>query len=80
VKLGPRRVQLSGHDSSLGHRCVTASKDPGYVDIPGATGAVYFAVATDNLGSAAQITASVHSGTAIVPVVVAGYRPPVAIL
>jgi hypothetical protein len=37
---------------------LVASKDPGYVDIPGATGTAYFAVATDNLGSAAQITAT----------------------
>jgi hypothetical protein len=59
---------------------VTVSIDPGYVDIPGATGAVYFSVPTDNLGSTAQITASVHSGTAIVPVVVASCRPPAAIL
>jgi hypothetical protein len=42
---------------------------PGYVDIPGATETGEFAVATVNLGSAAQITASVDSGTANLPVV-----------
>jgi len=47
---------------------VAASGDPGYVDIPGATGTGDFAVATVNLGSASQITASANTGTANLPV------------
>jgi hypothetical protein len=47
---------------------LAASSDPGYVDIPGATGTGDFAVATINLGSAAQITASANTGTANLPV------------
>jgi virginiamycin B lyase len=47
---------------------LAASADPGYVDIPGATGTGDFAVATVNLGSAAQITASANTGTANLPV------------
>jgi probable HAF family extracellular repeat protein len=41
---------------------VAISGDPGYVDIPGATGAGVFAVATFNLGSSAPITASADTG------------------
>jgi virginiamycin B lyase len=47
---------------------LAASADPGYVDIPGATGTGDFAVATVNLGSAAQITASANTGTTSLPV------------
>jgi len=47
---------------------LAASGDPGYVDIPGATGTGDFAVATVNLGAAAQITASANTGTANLPV------------
>ena len=47
---------------------LAASADHGYVDIPGATGTGDFAVATVNLGSAAQITASANTGTANLPV------------
>jgi virginiamycin B lyase len=47
---------------------LAASGDPGYVDIPGATGAGAFAVATVNLGAAAQITAGANTGTANLPV------------
>jgi uncharacterized repeat protein (TIGR02543 family) len=43
---------------------LAASADPGFVDIPGATGTGVFAVATVNLGAAAQITASANTGTA----------------
>jgi streptogramin lyase len=47
---------------------LAASGDPGFVDIPGATGTGVFAVATVNLGTAAQITASANTGTANLPV------------
>jgi virginiamycin B lyase len=47
---------------------LAASADPGYVDIPGATGTGDFAVATVNLGSSAQITANANTGTANLPV------------
>jgi hypothetical protein len=47
---------------------LAASGDPGYVDIPGATGTGDFAVATFNLGVAASITASANTGTASLPV------------
>jgi hypothetical protein len=47
---------------------LAASGDPGFVDIPGATGTGDFAVATVNLGIAATITASANTGTAILPV------------
>jgi hypothetical protein len=47
---------------------LVASGDPGYVDIPGATGTGVFAVATVNLGSASQVTASVNTGSANLPV------------
>lgn len=41
---------------------LAASNDPGYVDIPGATGTGNFAAATFNLGVAASITASANTG------------------
>jgi hypothetical protein len=41
---------------------LAASGDPGYVDIPGATGTGDFAVATINLGSTATITAAANTG------------------
>jgi len=47
---------------------LAASGDPGYVDIPGATGTGDFAVATVNLGSQASITAAANTGTANLPV------------
>jgi hypothetical protein len=47
---------------------LVASSDPGYVDIPGATGTGVFVIATVNLGSASQITASANTGTANLPV------------
>ena len=47
---------------------LAASGDPGYVDIPGATGTGDFAVATFNLGVAASITARANTGTASLPV------------
>lgn len=42
---------------------LAASSDPGYVDIPGAMGTGFFAVATDDLGAGAAITVSVDTGT-----------------
>jgi sugar lactone lactonase YvrE len=50
---------------------LVASGDPGYVDIPGATGTGVFAVATINLGIDATITASANTGTANLPVTLA---------
>jgi streptogramin lyase len=47
---------------------LAASGDPGFVDIPGATGSGAFAVATVNLGSDATITAAANTGTANLPV------------
>jgi hypothetical protein len=47
---------------------LAASSDPGFVDIPGPSGTGDFAVATVNLGVAAQITASANTGTANLPV------------
>jgi hypothetical protein len=47
---------------------LAASGDPGYVDIPGATGTGVFAVATVNLGIDAAITAAANTGTANLPV------------
>jgi hypothetical protein len=49
---------------------IAASADPGYVDIPGATGAGAFAVATINLGVDATITAGANTGAANLPVTV----------
>jgi hypothetical protein len=48
---------------------LAASGDPGFVDIPGATGTGVFAVATVNLGTDATITASANTGTANLPVI-----------
>jgi hypothetical protein len=47
---------------------LAASGDPGYVDIPGATGTGVFAVATANLGIDATITAAANTGAANLPV------------
>jgi hypothetical protein len=47
---------------------LAASGDPGYVDIPGATGTGDFAVATVNLGVDATITAGANTGMANLPV------------
>ena len=49
---------------------LAATSDPGYVDIPGATGMGLFAVATVNLGADGTITAAADSGTANLPVTV----------
>ena len=49
---------------------IAASADPGYVDIPGATGSGAFAVATINLGVDATITAAANTGAANLPVTV----------
>jgi len=48
---------------------LAASGDPGYVDIPGATGTGVFAVATVNLGIDATITAAANTGAANLPVI-----------
>jgi YVTN family beta-propeller protein len=50
---------------------LAASADPGYVDIPGATGTGVFAVATVNLGIDATITAAANTGAANLPVTLA---------
>jgi hypothetical protein len=47
---------------------LAASGDPGYVDIPGATGTGVFAVATVNLGADATITAAANTGESNLPV------------
>jgi YVTN family beta-propeller protein len=47
---------------------LAASGDPGFVDIPGATGTGVFAVATVNLGIDATITAAANTGAANLPV------------
>jgi hypothetical protein len=47
---------------------LAASGDPGFVDIPGATGTGVFAVATVNLGIDATIAASANTGAANLPV------------
>jgi hypothetical protein len=47
---------------------LAASGDPGYVDVPGATGTGVFAVATVNLGIDATITAAANTGMANLPV------------
>ncbi len=54
---------------------LAASGDPGYVDIPGATGTGVFAVAAVNLGIAATITASADTGTANLPISFTSARP-----
>jgi virginiamycin B lyase len=50
---------------------LAASGDPGFVDIPGATGSGAFAVATVNLGSDATITVGANTGTANLSVTLA---------
>jgi hypothetical protein len=47
---------------------LAASDDPGFVDIPGATGNGVFAFATINLGTDATITASANTGATNLPV------------
>ena len=49
---------------------IAATADPGYVDIPGATGSGAFAVASINLGVDATITAAGNTGAANLPVTV----------
>jgi YVTN family beta-propeller protein len=48
---------------------LAASGDPGFVDIPGATGTGVFAVATVNVGADATITAAANTGAANLPVI-----------
>jgi virginiamycin B lyase len=50
---------------------LAASGDPGFVDIPGATGTGVLAVATVNLGIDATITAAANTGAANLPVTLA---------
>jgi YVTN family beta-propeller protein len=47
---------------------LAASADPGYVDIPGATGTGVFAVATVNLGIDATIAVTANTGMANLPI------------
>jgi len=47
---------------------LAASGDPGYVDIPGATGTGVFAVATVNLGASGAITVGANTGATTLPV------------
>jgi hypothetical protein len=49
---------------------LAASGDPGIVDIPGALGIGFFAVATVNVGATAQITASADTGAGSPPVTI----------
>jgi hypothetical protein len=49
---------------------VTASANPGYVDIPGATGTGVFAVSTVNLGADGIVTLSADTGAATLPLTV----------
>ena len=66
---GVNTLNLSGSASPVPDIvALAASGDPGYVDIPGATGTGFFAVATVNLGISAAITASADTGAANLPV------------
>jgi hypothetical protein len=49
---------------------LAASGDPGIVDIPGAIGIGFFAVATVNVGVTAQITATADTGAGNLPVTI----------
>jgi probable HAF family extracellular repeat protein len=69
VLSGINTLQLSASATAVPDIvALAASSDPGYVDITGATGVGDFAVATVNLGAAAQITASANTGSATLPV------------
>jgi hypothetical protein len=67
--LGVDTLNLSGSTTPVPDVvALAASGDPGYVDIPGATGTGVFAVATVNLGIDATITAAANTGAANLPV------------
>ena len=67
--IGVDTLSLSGSTTPVPDVvALAASGDPGYVDIPGATGTGDFAVATVNLGIDATITAAANTGTANLPV------------
>jgi hypothetical protein len=66
---GINTLNLSGSATPVPDIVVlAASGDPGYVDIPGATGTGVFAVAAVNLGVDATITVAANTGTANLPV------------
>jgi hypothetical protein len=66
---GLNTLNLSGSTTPVSDLvALAASSDPGYVDIPNATGTGVFAVAAINLGAAATITVSADTGTANLPV------------
>jgi YVTN family beta-propeller protein len=67
--IGVNTLNLSGSTTPVPDIvALAASADPGFVDIPGATGTGVFAVATVNVGADATITASANTGTANLPV------------
>jgi YVTN family beta-propeller protein len=67
--VGVDTLNLSGSTTAVPDIvALAASADPGYVDIPGATGIGVFAVATVNLGMDATIMAAANTGTANLPV------------
>jgi YVTN family beta-propeller protein len=67
--IGVDTLNLSGSTTPVPDVvALAASGDPGFVDIPGATGTGVFAVATVNLGIDATITAAANTGTANLPV------------
>jgi YVTN family beta-propeller protein len=68
--IGVDALNLSGSTTPVPDVvALAASGDPGFVDIPGATGTGVFAVATVNLGTDATIIASANTGTANLPVI-----------
>jgi hypothetical protein len=68
--IGVDTLNLSGSTTPVPDVvALAASADPGFVDIPGATGTGVFAVATVNLGIDATITAGANTGTANLPVI-----------
>jgi YVTN family beta-propeller protein len=70
--IGVDTLNLSGSTTPVPDVvALAASGDPGFVDIPGATGTGVFAVATVNLGIDATITAAANTGTANLPVTLA---------
>jgi YVTN family beta-propeller protein len=70
TNIGVDTLNLSGSTTPVPDVvALAASGDPGYVDIPGATGTGVFAVATVNLGIDATIMASANTGTANLPVI-----------
>jgi YVTN family beta-propeller protein len=67
--IGVDTLNLSGSTTPVPDIvALAASGDPGFVDIPGATGTGVFAVATVNVGADATITAAANTGTANLPV------------